>query len=138
LNITKHKEREQEQDLNLKTKCLNVWQMPPFIGKKFKTIDLMTNYWVGGHLLTTTIIFLSEQNIIVNVIIWTDSLHESSGHLSQLSNKIRMSSFGLLEHKIGLNTEQYLGCRTNSDISFVVTIWSWKRPFWILDSSWKF
>ena len=71
-----------------------------FYRLKFRTIDLMTNYWVGGHLLTTTIIFLSEQNIIVNVIIWTDSLHESSGHLSQLSNKIQMSSFGLLELKI--------------------------------------
>jgi hypothetical protein len=47
---------------------------------------------------------------------------ESSGHLSQLSNKIKMSSFGLLELKIWMNTEQYLGCRTNSDISFVAII----------------
>jgi hypothetical protein len=50
--------------------------------------------------LLTNIIFLSEQNIIANVKIWTDILHESSGHLSQLSNKTRMSSFELLELEI--------------------------------------
>jgi hypothetical protein len=50
--------------------------------------------------LATTIIFLSEQNIIANVRIWTDSLHESSGNLSSLTNKTIMSSFGLLELKI--------------------------------------
>jgi len=50
--------------------------------------------------LVTTIIFLSEQNVIANVRIWTDNLHKHSRHLSQLSNKTRMSSFGLLELEI--------------------------------------
>ena len=50
--------------------------------------------------LETILIFLSAENIIANIIIWTDSLHESSGKLSLLSNKTRMRSFGLLELEI--------------------------------------
>jgi len=50
--------------------------------------------------LVTTIILLSEQNVIANIIIWTDSLHESFGHLSQFFKNTRMSSFGLLELEI--------------------------------------
>jgi len=50
--------------------------------------------------LVTTIIFLSEPNIIANVRIWIDSLHESSRNLSQLSNKTIMSSFEILELEI--------------------------------------
>jgi len=43
---------------------------------------------------------LSEQNIIDNIRIGTDSLHESSGKLSQLSNKTKIGIFGLLELEI--------------------------------------
>jgi hypothetical protein len=50
--------------------------------------------------LVTTIIFLFEQNVITNVRIWTYNLYESSGHLSPLSNKTRISSFGLLKLEI--------------------------------------
>jgi hypothetical protein len=69
-----------------------------FYRLKFRTIDLMTNYWVGGHLLTwwLAIDLLAGQNIIANIRIWTDNLHESSGYLSHLSTKKWMSSFGLL------------------------------------------
>jgi hypothetical protein len=44
---------------------------------KFKTTDLMTNYWVGGQLLTwwLAIDLLAGQNIIVDIIIWIYSLH---------------------------------------------------------------
>jgi len=92
----------QEYDLDLKTKMSKCMENASFYKLKFRTIDLMTNCWVGGHLfdLVTTLIFLSEQNIIGNIRIWTDSLHESFGKLSQLSNKTRMSSFGLLELEI--------------------------------------
>jgi hypothetical protein len=60
-----------------------------FYRLKFKTIDLITNYWVGGQLLTwwLAIDLLAGQNIIANIRIWTDSLHESCGYLSQLSKK---------------------------------------------------
>jgi hypothetical protein len=51
--------------------------------------------------LVTTIIFLSEQNIIANIKILIDSLHEHSGHLSQLKKKkTKTSSFRLLELEI--------------------------------------
>jgi len=50
--------------------------------------------------LVTILIFLSVENIIANIRIWTDSSHESSGKLSQLSNKIRIGTFGLLELEI--------------------------------------
>jgi len=43
---------------------------------------------------------LSAKNIIANIRIEADSLHESSGKLSQLSNKIRIGAFGLLELEI--------------------------------------
>ena len=44
--------------------------------------------------------FGTSENVIANIRISTDSLHESSGKLSQLSNKTRMSSYGLLELEI--------------------------------------
>jgi hypothetical protein len=43
---------------------------------------------------------LSAENIIANIRIGADSLYESSGKLSQLSNKIRIGAFGHLELKI--------------------------------------
>jgi hypothetical protein len=102
LNITKYKEREQEQDLNLKTKMSKCMANAFFYRLKFRTIDLMTNYWVGGHLLTwwQPLSFCLNKKVITNIIIWTDNIHESSRNLSQLSKKIRMSSFGLLELEI--------------------------------------
>jgi len=89
LNITKYKERKQEQDLDLKTKMPKCMENPFFYRLTFRTIDLMTNYWVGGHLLTwwLAIDLLAGQTIIVNIRIWTYNLHESFGHLSPLSIK---------------------------------------------------
>jgi hypothetical protein len=43
---------------------------------------------------------LSAKNVIANIRIETDSLHESSEKLSKLSNKTRIGAFGLLELKI--------------------------------------
>jgi hypothetical protein len=51
--------------------------------------------------LVTILIFLSADNVIANIRIWTDSLHDSSGKLSHLSNKKkRIGAFGLLELEI--------------------------------------
>jgi hypothetical protein len=85
LNITKYKEREQEQDLDLKTKMLKYMVNASFYRLKFGTIDLITNYWVGGHLLTwwLAIDLLVGQNIIANIRIWTNNLHEISVELNQ-------------------------------------------------------
>jgi hypothetical protein len=52
LNIKKYKEREQEQDLDLKTKMPKCMANASSYRLKFRTIDLMTNCWVGGHILT--------------------------------------------------------------------------------------
>jgi hypothetical protein len=52
LNIIKYKEIEQEQDLDLKNKMSKCMANASFYRLKFRIIDLMTNYWVGGHLLT--------------------------------------------------------------------------------------
>jgi hypothetical protein len=43
---------------------------------------------------------LSAKNIIANIRIGTNSLHESSEKLSKLSKKIRIGAFGILELKI--------------------------------------
>ena len=50
--------------------------------------------------LVTILIFLSAENVIANINIWADSLHESSGKLSQLSDKTRVDAFWLLELEI--------------------------------------
>jgi hypothetical protein len=71
-----------------------------FYRLKFRTIDLMTDYSVGGHLLTWWQPLSSYLNKMSLLMSWTNSLHESSGHLYQLSNKTRMSSFGLLKLEI--------------------------------------
>jgi hypothetical protein len=43
LKITKYEEREQEQDLDLKTKMPKCMANAFFYKPKFRTIDLMTN-----------------------------------------------------------------------------------------------
>jgi len=50
--------------------------------------------------LVTLLIFLSAENVIANIRIWTDSLHKSYGQLSQLSKKTRIGAFELLELEI--------------------------------------
>jgi len=50
--------------------------------------------------LVTILIFLSEQNIISNIRIWTDFRHESSRKLCQLSIKKQIGAFGRLELEI--------------------------------------
>ena len=50
--------------------------------------------------LVTILIFLSEQNVIDNIRIWTDLNHESYRKLSQISWKKKMRLFELLELEI--------------------------------------
>ena len=107
----------------LKTKMPKCMANASFYRPKYGTIDLMTNCWVGLDLVTL-FIFLSAENIIANTRIWIDSLHKSSGKLSQLSNKTRIGTFVLLESRYGLNTEQCLNCRTDSNFSVVAIIWT--------------
>ena len=52
MNIIKYKEKEQEQDLDPKTKMPKCMANAFFYRPKFRTIDLMTNYWVDDHILT--------------------------------------------------------------------------------------
>ena len=54
-----------------------------FYRLKFRTIDWLTNYLVGGWLQT----LLAGQNVISNIRIGAHSLHESCGKLSQLFKK---------------------------------------------------
>jgi hypothetical protein len=81
-----------------KLRCLNVWQMPPFIGQNSKLliwwliVEWVTTSWLGNHPY-----LLVCRKRIANIRIWIDSHHESSWELSQLSNKTRIRSFGLLE-----------------------------------------
>jgi hypothetical protein len=46
--LQKYKERKQEHDLDLKNKIPKCMVNASFNRLKFRTIDLMTNYWVGG------------------------------------------------------------------------------------------
>jgi hypothetical protein len=56
-----------------------------FYRLKYKTINIVANYWFGG--LT---------NVIDNIIIWTNSLYENCRYLFKLSNPKRMGLFELL------------------------------------------
>ena len=70
-----------------------------FYRLKFKTIDWLTNYLVGGQPLTWWLVFdivswllilLAGQNVIANIRIQAPSTHESCGKLSQLFNKKKL------------------------------------------------
>jgi hypothetical protein len=99
LNITKYKKKRVV--LIWTPRCLNAWQMPPFISQNSKLlIWWLIVEWVATSWLGNNPYFLSVENVIPNIKIWTDSPHESSGKLSQLSNKTRMKSFGLLKLEI--------------------------------------
>ena len=84
-----------------KPRCLNAWQMPPFIGQNLELlICWLIDEWVATSWLDDNSFFLSAKNVIDNVIIWTDLNHESSSKLSQLSRVKTLRSFGLLELEI--------------------------------------
>jgi len=128
LNIIKYKEREQEQDLDLKTKMSKYMANASFYRLKFRTIDLMTNYWGGDHLLTWWQPLSSCLNKMALLKFWPFVLA-----FQQKKNEFIWTS---RTQDMGwtLNNEQCLGYMTNSDFSFVATIWTWTRSFWILDS----
>jgi hypothetical protein len=72
-----------------------------FYMPKFRTIDLMTNCWVGGHILTwwqSLSSCLNKTSLVISD--YEQILYESSGTLSHLSNKIRIGVFGLLKLEI--------------------------------------
>jgi len=99
----KHYKKRESKNMILiwKSRCLNALQISPFISQNLKLlIWWLIVEWVTTLDLVTILIFLSEQNIITNVRIWTDYIHTSSRKLSQLSNKKRIGAFGLLELEI--------------------------------------
>ena len=51
-NYKKYKEREQEQVLDLNNQAPKCVENASFYRPKFRIIDLITNCWVGGQLLT--------------------------------------------------------------------------------------
>jgi hypothetical protein len=66
-------------------RCLNTWQMPPFIGQNLELlICWLIDEWVATSWLCDNSYLLVCQKIIDNVIIWTDFNHESSRKLSHL------------------------------------------------------
>ena len=84
-----------------KPRYLNAWQMPPFIGKNSELlIWWLIVEWVATSWLGNTSYLLVCRKCIANIRNWTNSLHESSGKLSQLSNVKRIGAFGLLELEI--------------------------------------
>jgi len=80
----------------MKTKMPKCMANASFYRIKFRTIDWLTNYLVGGQPLTWWLVIdivgwlltlLAGQNIIANIRIRAHSLLESYGQLSQLFNK---------------------------------------------------
>ena len=51
-NYKKYKERNKEHELDLNNQAPKYMANASFYRPKFRIIDLMTNYWVGGQLLT--------------------------------------------------------------------------------------
>jgi len=95
----KNIKREKEHDLDLKTKMPKCMENASFYRWKFRTIDLMTNCWMGGHIL----IWWQSLSSCLNKTSLLNSEFEqikSSRKLSQLSNKKRIGAFGLLELEI--------------------------------------
>ena len=106
-----------------------------FYRLKFRTIDLMTNCWVGGHLfdLVTTLIFLYEQKVIANIRIWKIFFMKVLGNCLCFPKNQEWAHLDFYNSRYGLNIEQCMSWRTDSDFSFLAIIWTWKQPFWILD-----
>jgi hypothetical protein len=73
-----------------------------FYRLQFGTIDLMTNYLVGGHILTwwqSLSSCLNKMSLLTSE--FEQIVHESSRKLSQLSKKTkRIGAFGLLQLEI--------------------------------------
>ena len=138
MNITKYKETEQDQDLDLKIKMPKCMAHTFFYRPKFRTIDLMTNCWVDGHILT----WWQSLSSCLNKTSLLTSEFEKIVPMKVLGNclifptKKESCAFGLLELEIWV--EQCLGCRTDSSFSFDAKIWTSKWQNWVLNSTWMF
>ena len=129
------KEREQEYDLDLKTKMPKCMANASFYRPKFGTIDLMTTCWVGGHILTwwqslssclnkMSLITLEFEQIFVMKVL---------GNCLSFPKKKNRCIWASRTRDMGW-TEQCMGCRTDSDFSVVAKIWTSKQQNWVLHS----
>jgi hypothetical protein len=95
--LQRYKERKQEHDLDLKTKMTKYMANASFYRLKFRTIDWLINYLIGGQPLTWWLVFdIVGWLLILLVGYW----FELVGNCLSFSTKKNQSSFGLLELKI--------------------------------------
>jgi len=96
------REREQEQDLDLNNPAPKCMANASFYRPKFRTIDLMTNCWVGDQLLTW---WQSLSSCLNKTVLLTSEFKQTwimkvLGNCLSFSRKKKLRSFGLLELKI--------------------------------------
>ena len=101
-NYKKYKEREQEQVLDLNNQALKCMANASFDRPKFKTIDLMTNCWVGGQLLTwwKSLSFCLNKTSLLTSELEPTILMKVVGNCLSFPGINKLRSFGLLELNI--------------------------------------
>jgi hypothetical protein len=82
--------------------CSSCMANASFYRLKFRTIDFMTNHWVGSPFLTwwLAIDLFTGQKVTANIRIWIDSLMKVMRICLSFPIKKWMSSFGLLKLEI--------------------------------------
>ena len=100
-----HKEREQEHDLDLNTKMPKRMENASFYRLKFGTIDLMTNCWVGGQLLTwwKSLSFCLNKTSLLASELEPPVLMKVLGNYLIFLRKKKLRSFGHLKLEIWPN-----------------------------------
>jgi len=96
------REKEQEQDLDLNNQAPKCMANASFNRPKFGTIDLMTNCWVGGQLLTWWKFLSSCLNKSSSLTSEFEPtlLMKVLGNCLSFPGKNKLRSFGLLELEI--------------------------------------
>jgi hypothetical protein len=115
---------KKENDLDLNTKMPKHMANASFYRLKFRNIDLMTNCWVGGYILTW---WQSLSSCLNNTSLLTSPFEQIIrmkflGNCLSFPTKQESAHLDFKNSRYWLNTEQCLGCRTNSDFSVVATI----------------
>jgi hypothetical protein len=93
--LQRYKERKQEHDLDLKTKMTKYMANASFYRLKFRTIDWLINYLIGGQPLTWWLVFdIVGWLLILLVGYWYCWLAKISLLTSEFEHRIPMKVVG--------------------------------------------
>ena len=127
-NIKREREREQNQVLDLSNQALKCMANASFYRLKFRTIDLINNCWVGGHILTwwqSLSSCLNKTSLLISELEPSVLMKVLENYLIFPRKKIEVI-WTSRTWDMGWTLNNVHCCKIDSDFSIVAKIWTWK------------